>query len=79
MSSTNYGRLQGDVGRQSWALFPGLEGGYLYGRSGDGHDRSADTEGNLALSRTVLSKMSKDELIEAALALQHELRQKNHG
>jgi hypothetical protein len=60
--------LQGDVGRQAWALFPGLEGGYLYGQGGD-----------MAFSKTDLSKMSKEQLIEAALALQHELRRHAHN
>jgi hypothetical protein len=68
ISSTNYGRLQGDVGRQAWALFPGLQGGYL--AAGE-----ADADAGVGLPKSDLEKMSKEELVQVALGLQHELRQ----
>jgi hypothetical protein len=55
ISATNYGRLQGDVGRQSWALFPGMEGGYAE---------------EPALPRDALQRMSKQQLVDLALRLQ---------
>lgn len=59
--STNFGRLQGDVGRQAWALWPGMEGGYG-GKGGGG--------GGAGFSRAELARMSKAELVELAVGLQ---------
>ena len=58
ISSTNFGRLQGDVGRQSWALWPGMEGGYA---------------GAPAVGKAALEGMSREQLVDFALRLQAQL------
>ena len=58
ISSTNFGRLQGDVGRQSWALWPGAEGGYA---------------GAPAVGKAALEGMSRKQLVDFALRLQAQL------
>ena len=58
ISSTNFGRLQGDVGRQSWALWPAMEGGYA---------------GAPAVGKAALEGMSREQLVDFALRLQAQL------
>ena len=58
ISRTNFGRLQGDVGRQSWALWPGAEGGYA---------------GAPAVGKAALEGMSRKQLVDFALRLQAQL------